>query len=435
MTQPIPVPDGKTALSALHSLVRHRNLLYALEIFHAALGDVFQLNMPGQRAVVLVGPDANRFVLVTARDKFLWRMADDPVVALFNEGVLVMDGEEHDRLRTMMSPALHRRALAHYVADMVRLTDATTVAWTPGSPLVMLDEMRKITLKILTETLFKVDISPDMMRLWQPVLKAIQFISPGYWLLSKRLPRPGFARHIETLNTYLDEIIARRRVAMPADADDLLSVLIASGMADRAIRDQLITLLIAGHDTTTALLAWALHMLTSHPAVMQRARAEVDSVLDGAPPTIETAADLGYLSRVIDESMRLYPPVHLGSRLVAEDVPYQDYLLPAGSRVMYSIYLTHRHPAYWDEPERFNPDRFDRANKRTVPPYTFLPFGGGPRNCIGAAFGQLEAKVILARILQQFDLQATGVPVHMSVKATLEPHPGVPVLAKRRAGA
>ncbi|GAB4576399.1 MAG: cytochrome P450 [Anaerolineae bacterium] len=434
MTRPIPRPDGKTALAALRSLVRNRNLLYALDVFHAALGDVFELTLPGQRAIVLVGPEASRLVLITGRDKFLWRMADDPVVTLFGGGLLVVDGEEHARLRNMMNPALHRRALAGYVADMVRLTDATMADWTPDAPLIMLDEMRKITLKILTETLFAVDVTPDLARLWQPVLKAIQFISPGYWLLSGRLPRPGYTRQIGVLNAYLDAIIARRRSELPTDADDLLSVLIASGMDDRLIRDQLITLLIAGHDTTTALLAWALHLLTAHPAVLARVQSEVETVLGGSPPTLESAARLPYLSQVIDETLRLYPPVHLGSRLVAEDVPFQDYVLPAGARVMYSIYLTHRHPDYWEEPERFNPDRFDRANKRAIPPYAFLPFGGGPRNCIGAAFGQLEAKVILARVVQRFDLRASGVPIRMSVKATLEPHPGVPVFVHPRAG-
>ncbi len=434
MPHPIPTPDSRTALAALRSLLRHRNLLYALEIFHAALGDVFQLNLPGQRAIVMVGPEASRFVLVTARDKFRWRMADDPVVTLFGDGLLVTDGEEHARLRGMMNPALHRRALATYVPDMVRLTDATLATWRPDTPLIMLDEMRRITLKILTETLFRVDSSPDMERLWQPVLKAIQFISPGYWLISRRLPRPGYARQIGVLNAYLEAIIAARRASPPAEADDLLSMLVASGMGDRLIRDQLMTLLIAGHDTTTALLAWALHLLTTHPDVLARAWAEVDAALGGSPPTLETAGELTYLSQVIDETLRLYPPVHLGSRLVAEDVPYQRYILPAGARVMVSIYLTQRDPAHWDDPERFDPDRFDPARKRDIAPYTFLPFGGGPRNCIGAAFGQLEAKVILARILQQFDLRASGAPVHMSVKATLEPHPGVPVLVSRRAG-
>lgn len=434
MPKPIPVPDGKTAAVALQSLIRHRNLLFALNLFHAALGDIFQLDLPGQKAIVLAGPEANRFVLTTARDKFLWRMENDPVVTLFGDGVLVTDGDEHDRLRKMMNPPLHRQALDSYVNAMQRLTDETMASWTPGQSIIMLDEMRKIALKILTEILFKVDIEPDMERLWQPILKAIQFISPGVWLLSDKLPRPGYANMKRILDDYLYQIIAKRRSNLDPVADDLLSLLIASGMEDCVIRDQLITMLIAGHDTSTALLAWTLHLLTTNPAAMQKVKEEVDSVLGGNPPTPDNLGELVYLSQVINESLRMYPPVHLGSRLVAEDVLFQDYLLPAGSRVMYSIYLTHRYPAYWDNPDQFKPDRLNAKHKRNILPYAFLPFGGGPRNCIGAAFGQMEAKVVLARILQQFNLQPTGARIHMRVKATLEPHPGVPVYATRRPG-
>lgn len=432
MFSPLPEPDPKTALAALRSLITHRNLLYALEIFHAELGDIFQLNMPGQKAIVLVGPAANRFVLATARDKFLWRMASDPVVKLFGGGVLVQDGDAHDHLRKMMSPPLHRQVVADYTATMQRCTDEVTSRWQPDTPVVMLDEMRKITLKILAETLFAVDIEPDMEQLWQPILKAVQYISPGIWLLSDKLPRLGYKQSLQTLDAYLYRIIMDRRANLAPGATDLLSRLVASGMADQLIRDQLITMIIAGHDTSTALLAWALHLLTTHPDVMHTAQKEVATVLGANPPATQDLSQLVYLEQVINETLRLYPPVHLGSRLVAEDTPFQNYLLPAGARVMYAIYLTHRHPAHWTNPNQFDPNRFNNENKRNIPPYAFLPFGGGPRNCIGARFGQVEAKIVLARIIQRFNLETTGHPVHMSVKATLEPHPGVIVKATRR---
>jgi cytochrome P450 len=203
-------------------------------------------------------------------------------------------------------------------------------------------------------------------------------------------------------------------------------------MDDHLIRDQLLTMLIAGHDTSTALLSWALYLLGKHPAVMEKARAEVDSVLGDEIPTLEQVAGLRYLDQIVDETMRLYPPIHLGSRVAAIDLDFQGYTIPAGTRIMYSIFLTQRMPQYWDNPDAFKPERFEAEAKRAQTPYAFLPFGGGPRNCIGAAFAQVEAKVVLARLLQHYHLTLTPKRVRMFMGATLEPRPGVWMTVQRR---
>lgn len=429
----IPQPDGPASLKALKSLLRHGSLLDALSVFHAEMGDAFLLQLPGLKTAMLVGPEANRFILVSHRDKFRWRVEGDPVTILLREGILVTDGETHDTLRRLMNPALHRRVLDYHVDTISQCTDEIIDRWQQASTIDMLVEMRKITLLSLTRTLFRTDIAPELDRLWQPVVKSIEYISPGLWLLWRNIPRRGYDKHIRLLNDYLYRIIAERRaLKIYEDTSDLLGLLIASGMDDNLIRDQLLTMLIAGHDTSTALLAWALYLLAKHPDAMGHAQAEVDHALSLEIPALDKLSQLLYLGQIIDETLRLYPPIHLGSRLVAEDVEFNGMYLPAGLRVMYSIYLTQRHPRYWHAPDKFQPDRFNPENKRNILPYTYLPFGGGARNCIGTAFALVEAKVILARILQKYNLLSSQQRVGIRMAATLEPKPGVTLHVRRR---
>jgi cytochrome P450 len=409
-------------------------MLAALELFQRELGDVFRVNLPGFNPVALVGPEANRFVLVTKRDELRWRAEADPITRLLRDGLLVIDGAWHDTLRSVMNPAFHRRLLAGYIEAMVRYTDQVSAAW-DTSPRDMLAELRRITLLILVNTMFKVDFSPEMSALWPAVLRLLKYISPGLWLVWRGMPRPGYARARRQVDAYLYQLIQTRRAKLrtvEADPEDLLGMLVASpDMTDDLIRDQMLTMLIAGHDTSTALLAWALYLLGRHPAALAQARAEVETVLGDAAPTLEHMTQLRYLERVINESLRLYPPLHIGTRTAAIDLEFQGYCIPAGTRVLYSPYLTHRQPEYWPDPARFNPDRF--TSEQTRPPYSFVPFGGGSRTCIGAAFAQVEAKVILARLLQQFELELIQPKVRLHMGVTLEPRPGVIMRARRRA--
>jgi cytochrome P450 len=165
---------------------------------------------------------------------------------------------------------------------------------------------------------------------------------------------------------------------------------------------------------------------------MARVRDEVDTHLKGEAPTIENTVPLRYLQCVIDETLRMYPPIHLGTRRILNDLQFQGYDLPEGKRANYSIYLTHRNPNYWPDPGVFNPDRFLPENERGRQPYTYLPFGGGPRNCIGAAYALVEAKIVIARLIQTFDFTLDPAKVHVYMGATLEPHPGVMMTVKRR---
>jgi cytochrome P450 len=428
MPLPIPTTDNETALLALQAMLRERSVLGAMQVFNDRLGNIFQITLPGFQPVMLAGPEAARFVLVSARDDLRWRSEGDPVTELLRHGVLVEDGESHDTLRRIMQPSLHKHMLTGYVEAMWRCTDQVIEQWESGGTVDMLVEMRKIALLILMETLFKVDFGPDMDRLWRAVLRSIQYISPGVWILWRDVPRPGYTEALRQMDEYLYEIIRLRRQAV-GEAADLLGLLVTTpGMSDDLIRDQLLTMLIAGHDTSTALLSWTLYLLGKHPEALNKSFAEVDTTLNGEPPTIEQTGSLRYVDRVLEEALRLYPPIHLGSRIAAVDLEFQEYRIPAGTRVMYSIYLTQRLAQFWEDRHAFNPDRF--LNRPA--PYSYLPFGGGARNCIGAMFAQVESKVVLARILQKYRLKLLRDKVYAHMGATLEPRPGVIMQVERR---
>lgn len=427
----LPFADGPTGLKVLRAFAQERSPLAALRVMHGALGDSFRITMPRFNPVVLVGPENNRQMLVRGRDDFLWRTETDPVTRLLRQGVLVTDGAEHDRIRAVMDPVLHRREVVRHIEPFWQITDTLTAQWPNRGRADMLVEMRKLALLILVRTLFGVDFQPDLTRLWQPVLSVIRYISPGLWIVWPKMPRFGYKQDLSLMDLYLYDLITKRR--QRGGGDDLLGRLAAApGFDDHLIRDQLLTMLIAGHDTSTALLAWVLLLLGQHPAVLAQVRAEVDQVLGTRPPTVEHLDQLPLLDQVIKETLRLYPPIHIGNRQTKGDIQVGNYHIPGNTRVMMSIYLSHRHPAHWPHPNAFCPERFARDSQEKVPPFTYLPFGGGPRNCIGAAFAQVEAKVVLARLLQTFDFALEKQRVYPHMGATLEPHPGVWLRFERR---
>jgi cytochrome P450 len=412
--------SAEVGREVLKALLKERSLLGPLRVMFARVGRIFQIPLSFFHPFIVSGPEAARKVLVTERQKVRWRNPD-PVTDLLRQGVLVTDGPEHDHYRALMEPSLSPGVLPAYAQMMLRQVERVSAQWQDGQTIDMLVESRKITLLIVMEALFGVDAWDDLARIWQPVLKAIEYISPGAWIVWRRIPRPSFRKPLRELDTYLYEIIRARRAA-PARSD-LLGHLIEAGLDDERIRDQMLTMLIAGHDTSTALLAWCFALLGQHPQVHERLVAE----LQAAGP--ETHPHL--LDEVIKESLRLYPPIHIGNRLLAEEMEFEGTTIPAGERMFYSIYLTQRDPQSWEQPDDFCPERF--AHGRKQPPFAYLPFGGGPRSCIGAAFGQAEARIILSSLLKSHSFEALnpqGIHAHMG--ATLEPRPGVRMKVTRR---
>jgi cytochrome P450 len=433
LSQPVPKPDSESGLLALRAMLRERHPLAAMEVFHARLGDVFQVDLPGFRPIVLVGPEAARFVLVQARDDLRWRNERDPVTDLLGHGVLVEDGESHDQLRGLMAPSLHRRMLQDYTAIMQSSIREIVDTWQPEQVVDMLVEMRKIALLILVRSLFAENFSNQMQPLWNAILGVIQYISPGLWMLMPGIPRPQYRRAIQRMDSYLFDLIRSRRAELKTrtgEPSDMLATLIESGLDDTLIRDQLLTMLIAGHDTSTALLSWTWYLLGSHPEELKRVSQEVLAIEAGSIEADQAIKELPGLDRVLTEALRLYPPIHLGSRVAASELDFQGYQIPEGTRVIYSIYLTQRHPDHWEQPARFDPDR--HLPGRRSAPYSWIAFGGGPRNCIGAAFGRVESLLVMSHILRRFHVELVERNVHPHMGATLEPRPGVRMRVKPR---
>ncbi|HEX9036694.1 MAG TPA: cytochrome P450 [Ktedonobacterales bacterium] len=426
----VPAPGGAESIAAARAFARG-GVLAALEALRDTLGDVFQLPLPGFSGIMLAGPEAARFVLTESREGLLWRAEQDPVTRLLRRGMLVTDGDEHDALRHIIAPVLHKRLFESYARAVGTSVDRVTARWGDGEHVPVLEDMRRIALLSLMGALYDEDFAPHLRDLWPDIERAIRFISPGPWLIWPSIPRPGYRRAIERLDRYFLDLIARRR-ATPGDAGDIVSALIAAGLSDELIRDQLLTMFIAGHDTSAALLAWSLALLARHPAMLATLVAEIDALLGSEEPAYLRLGQAPYLDRVIKEALRLYPPIHLGSRIAATDLVFQQIPIPAGTRVLYSIYLTHRDRRFWRDPEQFAPDRFLPDGAAARPAYAYIPFGGGPRNCIGAAFAQWEAKLALARLLQRFSFQATGGALRARMRATLEPHPDMRVAVYRR---
>jgi cytochrome P450 len=416
MTQQLSPETGR---AALRSLIKERSPLGPLKVMAKHVGRFFQIPIPGFSPYVVFGSEAARKVLVTDRNKVLWRNTD-PVTDLLRRGVLVTDGEEHDHYRGLMETPFHPSQLSKYTDMMIKQTERVMSTWQDGQTVDMLVEGRKIALLIIMQTLFNKDAWHDIPMIWNPILKTIKYISPGIWILWRKIPRLGYGKSLKAIDDYLYAIIADRRRQTIDHRPDFLQHLIDAGLSDDIIRDQMLTMLIAGHDTSTALLAWTFALLGQHPEIHEKVIQEIDQA-EGKYPLLDN---------VIKESLRLYPPIHIGNRRVAEDMEFTEGTVPAGKRMFYSIYLTHRDPEIWENAEQFCPERFSHGRK--TPPMSYIPFGGGPRSCIGAAFGQAEARIVIAHLLKNFMFEFTGHSIHAHMGATLEPRPGVMMKVTRR---
>jgi cytochrome P450 len=304
-------------------------------------------------------------------------------------------------------------------------------------------EMTQLTLRIAGLTLFNLDLSNDadtvghtFSRILPPLTKYSLVPFPPLWV-----PTPGNRRlqaGIETLNHLVYSMISERRKQL-TDSDmetgDLLSMLLSArdeetgeGMSDQQVRDEVMTLLLAGHETTAATLIWTWYLLSEHPEVEQRLHEEVDRVLGGQHPTVERLGDLPYTRNVIQEAMRLYPPAFFIIRHAIADDEIGGYPVPANSLIFLMAHMVHRHPAFWEEPEHFDPDRFTPERSANRPRYAYIPFGGGPRLCIGNSLAMMEAQLVLATVAQRYCLRLVpGHPVEPHVLVTPHPRHGLPM--------
>jgi cytochrome P450 len=310
-------------------------------------------------------------------------------------------------------------------------------AWPDGEVRDIHQEMMRLTMRIVAKVLFSVEVSEDAQKV-AAALNVLMGHTSGFRMimppLLRHLPLPALVR-VRRAVRELDEIvnrIIRQRRASGEDTGDLLSMLMAardedgSAMTDRQLRDEIMTFLLAGHETTAVSLSWTWYLLSQHPEVAQKLRQELNNVLGGRTPQLEDLARLPYTDRVVKESMRLYPPAWSLARSVAKETDIAGYRVPVGANVVMSPWIMHRDPRFFDRPEQFDPDRWAEQSTQQLPRFAYFPFGGGPRFCIGASFAVMEANLLLAAIAQRFQLRLVpGHPIAPQPGITLRPRYGM----------
>jgi cytochrome P450 len=383
-------------------------------------GDVVCLGLGPIRIYLLHHPDAVKHVLQDNNQNYVKGPVIGRVKVLIGEGLFTSEGDFWRRQRRLAQPSFHRERIADFAATMVRCTAERLDRWeTParrGETLDVLAEMNALTLTVVGETLFGRDLSGEAREAGRALAVALEItahramsylVSPIWWPSARNR---AFRRAVATLDAVVYDIIdARRRARQPGD--DLLGMLMAARdeetgetMSRRQLRDEVMTFLLAGHETTAVALSWTWYLLARHPEIGEQARAEVLSVLGDRAPTLADLPRLPMARMVVEEAMRLYPPVWgIGRQTIGPD-EIGGYDIPAGALVNLSPWVTHRHPDFWPDPERYDPERFRPGVERNRPRSAYFPFSGGPRLCIGEAFALMEAQLIAAMTLQRYRL-------------------------------
>lgn len=406
-------------------------------------GDVAGLRIFTFKTMFINHPDSIEDVLVTNARKFHKGRVLKANKRLFGEGLLTSEGEAWLRQRRLAQPAFHRARIAAYAGTMVEYAEQAAAAWSRGEERDIHAEMMQLTLRVVGKTLFDSDVANDAREVGE-TLEILLKLAANFGrtiLVPLWVPTPRNVRAelgIRRLEKIIYRIIAERR-ATGRDAGDLLSTMLAaqdedgSRMTDRQLRDETITLFLAGHETTANALAWTWWLLAQNPRVEKKFHDELDAVLAGHPPSLDELQKLGYLNNVLNESLRLYPPAWGIARLTAEDHELAGYPLRPGMGVAFAQWVVHRDPRWFDAPEEFRPERWERGLAKQLPRFAYFPFGGGPRQCIGNAFALMEAALILATIGQKFRFRLVpGHRVTPLASITLRPRHGIRVTLEPR---
>jgi cytochrome P450 len=408
-------------------------------------GDLAHMRIGPQHAYVVSRPDWIRDILVTHQSNFTKSRMLERAKVLLGEGLLTSEGEFHTRQRRLVQPAFHRERLVRYAADMVECAERARAQWAPGVELDMHREMTRLTLAIVGRTLFSADVSSEADEIGAAMTEILgqfdRLLLPfSEWL--QKLPLPS-VRRFEKARDQLDRIvyslIAERR-ASGRDQGDLLSMLLLAQdeddharMTDKQVRDEALTLLIAGHETTANALTWTWYLLSQNPEVEALMHEELDSVLEGKLPTFDDVPRLPYTTGVFSESLRLYPPAWGVGRRAIHDYSIDGYTIPAKSILLMSTWVVHRDPRFWPEPEKMDPLRWTPEQADRRPKFAYFPFGGGTRVCIGERFAWAEGVLVLATLAQHWKMRlAPGHPVATQAVITLRPRYGMKMTLERR---
>ena len=434
-----PGPD----LSRLAALRAFRTDPLGLLEGLATYGDVVRVDVPGSAAYLLNHPDLVHEVLVVEHRAFHKGPTIRAAKMLLGESLLTSEEETHRRQRRLIQPMFHHERIASYAASMVRFAERAADRWDGHQELDLQAEMSALTLVVVGDTLFGADIderqSATVRRALTDTLGMFDRVYSPLFRLLVRLPSPTMRRYrrVESdLNRVIAEMIAERRAA-GATGDDLLSLLLRAsedgqGMSDGQVRDEALTLFLAGHETTAIALTWTWWLLSQNPDAEARLHEELDRTLGERPPRIEDLASLPYTQAVVSESIRLRPPAWAIGRTAVADLSAGGFPIAAGSIVVVSPWLLHHDARWWPEPEVFRPERW-LADDPERPRYAFIPFGGGPRVCIGEPFARMEAAMLLASIARRWRFTSTsGHPPEIQAMITLRPRGGMPMVAIRR---
>jgi cytochrome P450 len=413
-------------------------------------GDLYWTPTRDGGLFVLKHPEHVREVLVTRASSFTKEhTAFSQLSRVLGEGLLTTDGEAWARQRRIVQPAFAPSRMAGYAQVMTEEAVRTSDAWRSGGVRGvrdMSDEMTSLTLRIVSRTLFGHDVPDADIRAIGRAMGAFQRSLSSPDILPPWVPTPG-RWELERAMSELDRIVfamieQRRGASDDASRSDLLTMLVnavdvggrAGKLSVREVRDQLVTLFLAGHETTSNALTWTWALLAQNPACERALHEELDAVLGDRAPTLADLERLPYTEHVLEEAMRLYPPIYVIARRASEDTQVGGYPVPRGAEVIVWVYMVHRDPRFFPEPEVFRPERFTKEAVLARTPLSYLPFGGGPRACIGKTFAMMEARLILATLAQRHRVAlARGQSLDMKPRITLTPKRGMRMVVAARA--
>jgi cytochrome P450 len=436
-------PAGHPLLGTLRDFQRDQLAFYA-SCAHD-YGDVVPTRFGPVRVLLIYHPDAIEEVLVARNRDFVKSPGVRLLRPLLGEGLLRSEGSVWLRQRRLVQPAFHRQRLADYGEIMTAYTERRLPDWKDSQVVDVHAEMMALTLEIVAKTLFDADVSNQTGSVGHAANVLAEHFGArlrSFRLLPHWVPTPAnlrSAQAIRRLDQVIYGMIATRR-SSGEDRGDLLSILLhaqdaddGTGMTDRQVRDEAMTLFMAGHETTAVALSWTWYLLGQHPQVEARVAEEVRAVLGGRAPAMADLPNLTYTARVVTESMRLYSPVYVMGRQAARPTEVAGYPVARNVVVVMPTWIVHRDARWFDEPEAFRPERWADERARPLPRFAYFPFGGGPRQCIGNAFAMMEAVLVLATIAQRCRLTLLpGQRVTPTPYVTLRPEPGIRMVVARR---
>jgi cytochrome P450 len=444
----IGYPPGETSFSMARTRRFASEPLELLLECYERYGPVFTVRVLHGNVVFMLGPAANHYMTVSHASNFTWRESHfRDLIGLLGDGLLTIDGEFHRRSRQIMLPAFHRERIAASIDVMIEETERALERLAPGGEVDLYHWTRGLAMRIAMRALFGLDPDREPARGTDAAVlfeRALSFYASEYTSRFLRGPGTPWAR-LRGAARRLDRVIygeiARRR-ATGERGEDVLSLLLdaqdeeGTSLSDVQVRDEVMTLLFAGHDTTTSTASFMFYELARAPEIVGRLVAEQEEVLRGAAPSAEQlmGGELPELELVLEETLRMYPPAWVGPRRSVEPFEFEGHAIPGGAYVNYSSWASHHLPDVFAEPERFAPERFAAAARAALPKGAYIPFGGGSRTCIGMRFGQLEVRTIATLILSRFAPElAEGFELSIRQMPTISPRAGLPLRLRERA--